>query len=313
MAPFIRLTKSPYLLLFLLSLLITSCDDSDSEEANKFEVPVFDASVSTRSILAGESVTFIDKSTKVHKRVWSFPDGEAVYESDSIVTVTYKYGGEYIAKLTVTFIDNSTKIRQDTIVVEGKSKPVDPEITGASYGVYTEHTNVTAGKAIAFVSANQFVFKELGDDNFHGEKAKGFTVDGTGPGSGDWAMGLVQYSGGAQDDLSQFANGYLNLALKSTSTGNIRIRIRGVGLDAFLVLTEAGKEYGFARDGAWHMLSIPVADIMAAIPEADRAGKLIKVTEPLILRSDVGVDIRTVNNYNFDVDNIFYTINKPVY
>jgi hypothetical protein len=306
-------------LIFLAATLFSCSGEEDTREVELFDPPVLDASVSSHTTQAGEAVTFIDNSKKVHKRLWSFKDAtEVVYESDAIVHVSYKYGGEYITKLTVTFIDNSVQEQQDTIIVEGNPMPVDPVITGDTYGVYTEHNNVTAGKPVDFQSANQFVIKET-TETFHGDKAKAYVVDGTGAGAKTFAFGIVIFSASATDNLSAFADGYLNVALRSTSADNLRVRIRGNGgLNDWVTLTAAGEEYGFKRDGNWHMISIPVADIFntqhPGITAEQRATFLSQVKEPFMLRSDDVADITALpGGFNFDVDNIYYSENLPQY
>jgi hypothetical protein len=309
------------LLLILFTLwLLTSCNDNDSNEVQLFEPGKMEASSSTNAVMAGEKITFTDMSTKVHIRSWNFPGGTPSISTDSIVTVTYVKGGDFTALLKVTFIDNINRTQEFPITVteiveeEEEEENNEPEITGATYGVFTEYSNVTPGKPIWFVNSNAFINKKLTDDPYEGQTAQSFIVDGTGPGADKtWAMGIIQAKDGVKVDLSQFVNGYLNVALKSISTGAIKIRIRGTGLDASLPLTSEGKEYGFERDGKWHMLSIPLADIMKAIPEANRATALSQVNDLLILRSGDGVNVSTLGNYNFDVDNVFYSENLPKY
>ncbi|MCV9387256.1 carbohydrate-binding protein [Reichenbachiella ulvae] len=61
-------------------------------------------------------------------------------------------------------------------------------------------------------------------------------------------------------DLSAFETGYLHIAMKSSATETLEMRIN-VGLQEDLVLFEAGSDpYGFARDGQWHELEIPLSD-----------------------------------------------------
>ncbi|MEL7144799.1 MAG: discoidin domain-containing protein [Bacteroidota bacterium] len=63
-------------------------------------------------------------------------------------------------------------------------------------------------------------------------------------------------------DLSAYNNGFLNIAMKSNAAETIEMRVN-VGLASGLIVFESGNDpYGFARDGQWHQLQIPVSDFV---------------------------------------------------
>lgn len=299
----------------LMISLVYGCSDSeDTWDAELFEPGTFQASADKDAIARGETITFSDASTKVHTRLWTFPSGVPSSSTEAEVVVTFPKGGDYTARLQVTFVDNTIRTQNFSVAVEGPPGSSEPVITGATYGILSEHQNVpqAAATPIWFINSNAFTNKAYeGADPFEGNYSHSFIVP-----SGNtqtWAMSLIQAKEGAVVNLSQFASGYLNLALKSTSTGSLRLRIRGTGIDTFIVLPQTGNNYGFTRDGQWHMLSIPMADILTAIPEGERATRLSQVKDLLILRSHDPEDIRTMNNFNFDIDNIYYSEHLPEY
>lgn len=318
------------LILLMSVVLVTSCNkDDNTYPLTVFEHPTFKVSVSEDTVPWKGTVTFIDSSTKVHSRSWVFQPGPTVNQiNDSTVQLTYPWGGRFAYKASITFIDNTVQTRQDSITVLGPLQPKDPVITGLSYNIYSEHPNITAGKSIAFQASNQFVAKNIvGFGNtFHGNAAQSWVVDGTGVGAKTFAFGILIFVAApgsttlTQDNLSAFADGYLNVAIRSKSSGNIRIRIRNAAgtLNDWKTLTAAGAEYGFKRDGNWHQLSIPIVDIFAlnhsTLTSAQRAALLTAVREPFDIRSDDVVDITaTPGGFNFDLDDIFYSVNKPKY
>lgn len=82
-----------------------------------------------------------------------------------------------------------------------------------------------------------------------------------------WGMAL---SAPATDDLTEFkAAGHLKFSLKTTYAGKLEVGFftKGDGTaiigNADVYLAIASGQYGFVNDGAWHEVSIPIADIAA--------------------------------------------------
>jgi hypothetical protein len=72
-------------------------------------------------------------------------------------------------------------------------------------------------------------------------------------------------------DLSEYAEGYLNFVMKTTSNSSFNVRITD-GVNKPKVNFVSGADpYGFVRDGEWHKVSIPVADFIALTPELNMA------------------------------------------
>lgn len=315
--------QSFMLLCMFLAVLASSCEDDADETTprDNVEVGEIDATSDKTTIQAGESIKFIDMSTQVKTRAWTFPGGDPNTSTDSVVTVTYASGGTFNAVLDITFLDNANAQEIIEITVEGGEEEPKLTVTGATYAVYTEEDLITQGEAVPaadfkFTESNHWLIRDYIADPFEGNEAVEFILDPDYSGSqSSWAMGILQ-TGGDAVDLSAFASGYLNMAIKSSSDGNINVRLRNniAGGNYMLLLTAEGEEYGFKRDGNWHFISIPIEDIMEGISLAERETFLATFTEFLILRSDDSENVTLAEpDYTFYLDNVFYSVNKPAY
>lgn len=281
-------------------LLLTSC----GEETHQWETVLFEAGTINATVNGqerdvadsirldeGMSVTYTDLSTNQFSRNWVFQGGTPATSTDSVVTVMYRTGGKYKATLMSKYRDNQTKTISYNVKVVGI-----PNDYGVTYGIFTDDPSITMmPNSLIVQNINQFP-GEIIADAFEGTKAYKFTPSGT----SDWAMASL--NAGSAVDLSTFASGFYNIAVRSTSLGNILIRVRsGGGGNAVLRFTAAGEEYGFKRDGAWHMLKIPVS----ALKTLDVNFNIASVTDFVLLRSEG--DVRTFENYIFYVDNVFFS------
>jgi hypothetical protein len=82
-----------------------------------------------------------------------------------------------------------------------------------------------------------------------------------------WGWGLAQGLPSSAEDLSNFATaGYLNVSIKTTYAGKIELGFltgdttSGSAYDVYIPI--ASGQYGYVNDGAWHNVSIPIADIV---------------------------------------------------
>lgn len=112
------LSKFKFLLLLLLAIGTFSCGEEDPV-VELFEKGQVSATSTSTSIMAGETVTFEDNSSKVQSLSWTFDGGSPASSTAANVTVTYDAGGIYEAVLAVKFIDNTTEEKVFTIDVEG--------------------------------------------------------------------------------------------------------------------------------------------------------------------------------------------------
>ncbi|KEO72689.1 PKD domain-containing protein [Anditalea andensis] len=285
--------KIPALMLGL-TMLLGACVGSENELVLP-EPPVMAASVNATDILAGESIVFTDNSTKVYQRSWSFTGGEPATSEEQEVTVMYARGGTYLASLSLTYIDNRVETKEFTIEVEG---PEEPEVPTLAF--YSENPNHDETAAIKWQRNNQFTISEISSGTYEGAKALSFTTDG----SSDWAMATITPESGTVD-LSEFAAGAYNFAIRSTSTGTLDIRLQSAGNNAVIRFTASDEQYGFKRDGEWHKVSIPLADFKANRPGLNLAA----INALMVLRSDG--DVRTANNYDFYIDDFYVSMPIP--
>ena len=85
--------------------------------------------------------------------------------------------------------------------------------------------------------------------------------------SANWAMSYIRYDAGV--DLNEYADGYLNFAMKTTSTSSFNIRVTDGSIKPKIDFIDGADPYGFMRDGEWHTVSIPIADYLALSPDLD--------------------------------------------
>ncbi|MCD8538468.1 MAG: hypothetical protein LRY55_00940 [Leadbetterella sp.] len=282
----------------VLVALMTACENDEAGKVTLFEPGKLEASASTTGIKFGETITYTDLSTKVHRRNWIFPGGTPGSSTDSVVSVTYAAGGSFKAVLNVVFIDNQKgQYSFDVEVEKDPDKEIPDYDYGKTFGLYTEMPSITPGiSSVMAIDMNQFPPTRV-SDALEGVEAFRFAATG----SSDWAMAALQQGNGQPINISAFEKGYYNVALKSECQANILLRVRSNGGgNAIFTFTAAGEEYGFKRDGRWHLVSIPVADIRAKDPNLN----LSQVTDFLLFRSAPG-DVRTIDNYVFYVDHVF--------
>jgi exo-beta-1,3-glucanase (GH17 family) len=105
-----------------------------------------------------------------------------------------------------------------------------------------------------------------------------------------WGWGVFISPTDVVPDLSAFASaGILNFSIKTAYTGRLKIgfqsTIGGATKDLFIDVGTSGS-YGFARDGAWHSLSIPITAILDANPgvtAASAQAKLATIVTPFVI------------------------------
>ena len=84
-----------------------------------------------------------------------------------------------------------------------------------------------------------------------------------------WGM-LYQSRAGTTTNLSNFANGALHLSLKTTYVGKLEVALLGLTRDGDPIeayLSFSSGQYGYANDGAWHEVTIPIKDITSKYPK----------------------------------------------
>ncbi|MBD1426198.1 hypothetical protein [Sphingobacterium arenae] len=290
--------KIRYIISCVMMMFFAACGEEETFPITLFEPGKIAADASGVDIKFGEYIIYTDRSTKVQSRNWAFPGGTPGTSTDSVVTVYYPLGGSFKAILNVVFIDNQRGQHAFDIEVEPDPNNQIPDYDyGVTYGIYTEHPDIISRLALVrSVDMNHFPGIRV-SDAFEGVEAYKFGATG----ESDWAMGALEDGRGQYIDISSFENGYYHIGLKSSSLAPMLIRIRSAGGgNAVFEFTASGEEYGFKRDGNWHLVSIPVAHIKQKDPNIN----LAQITEFILFRSGSG-DVRTFDNYTFFVDHVF--------
>lgn len=108
-----------------------------------------------------------------------------------------------------------------------------------------------------------------------------------------WGWGMTRALPTTADNLSNFeATGTLNFSIKTSYAGKIEVGfLTGSGSSAYDVyLTLSPGQYGYANDGAWHAVAIPISEIKKAGAKAfgnensaTSVFDLSKVTNPFVI------------------------------
>ena len=137
-----------------------------------------------------------------------------------------------------------------------------------------------------------------------------------------WGWGLAQGLPGSAEDLSNFqATGMLNFSIRTTYAGKIEVGFltgdttSGSAYDVYLAI--APGQYGYVNDGAWHRVSIPIADItphgaMAFGMTDPNKSKLdlTKVTNPFVIAdryAQTGKPENTGDTTKIYIDEVFWS------
>lgn len=290
-----HIAKLNYFIL-ALSLSLLSCD-SDVREVYLYKKGQLEATSTNTSIKAGETITYTDSSTKVRAIKWTFQGGSPGSSAEPNVVVKYIKGGSYTTTLEITYVDN--QIEKKTFAVEVQAPVIPPVVVPVDgLKIYSDNPDFTKTAAtLNWVSSNQFVIADNADGGYEGA-FKSFTLPATPPAAeAKWAMAILQFA--AVTDISSYT--YLNLAVRTTSTGKIRFRMKDASNTGYVEFDATSNLYGLKRDGNWNMVKIPIADYKKQNPALD----LTKIKDILVLRSVDPEDVRALNNYTFGIDHVY--------
>jgi len=214
------------------------------------------------------------------------------------LSTVYTEGFKLTESATVkTVAINNTRISN----VSSATFTVNPSVlVDQTFAIYTQDNSIAPGVEILSQTNNLFVIGTTSTGTYEGDVAMSFTTDM----SKDWAMVSLKPATPTVD-ISAFANGYYNFAIKSSSNGTILVRLQSSGQKGIITFDATSDKYGFKRDGGWHLVSIPIADFLANNPNLDLAA----ITDLMVLRSDS--DIRLFNNYDFCIDHFYLSLMKP--
>jgi beta-glucanase (GH16 family) len=199
------------------------------------------------------------------------------------------------AKMYVDYIRVYQQDGEGQMVVTPPASP-----TADEYGVFTENPLITEKLVLDDISNSLQIWENT---LLPLENAPSY--DGTGvmafyaPPSGTWyGFGLNSTAG---IDLSHYSGGYLNFSMRTSSNLDFWVGVMDKnGAEANINFVNGSDPYGFARDGQWHVVSIPVSEIISQ-----------------------GVDLSVVDNVfmlggegavtNILVDDVYYSVSdSPV-
>ena len=206
----------------------------------------------------------------------------------------------------------------------------DAVVSGSRFTVYADSVPTGATAAVA-TGADLF-----GWDNpptaFGGEEDAGVRVDGA---PGDVANGLVVKpvpkpwgwglliapgNGTVVANLSAYeATGNLNFSIKTTYPGKLEVGFYtgsgASGFDVYMLLSSGS--YGYANDGNWHAVSIPIRDIKPSGNKgsgnegsASSVFDLSKVSNPFVIADrfgKTGNNQASASNTKIYIDNIYWS------
>ena len=283
-----------------LMCIFTACNESSNDYLRPGELfPKADKG----TIFVGESVLFTDYSTRVESRRWSFEGGNPSSSEEQQVEVNYAVAGSYDATLEITFEDGSTVSENLTISVNNEYVPL-VNVEGPTYVFYSEDQDLPQDHPAFTLNRSGVAKVGFVGGAFEGNEAINVSYD---PDREPNTFIMLQTNKVGTADLTEYIDGYLNLAMKSTSSDPILVRIEGGGANSS-ARVNAG-DYGFERDGSWHFISIPIADVLADIATEDGKLALLGSFDQFRLRNVTGA--MTKETFDFTVDFIFFSVNKP--
>jgi hypothetical protein len=229
--------------------------------------------------------------------------------------------------------------RKARLVVQGlypntiwSTSPAADSSTPAVYSPKLESTAITADRYSVFADAVVSGESKLAAFNWYGwengDAGWAGTTTAVGGSYGanfatvapstekNWGWGVFVSPRTDAPDLSAFAtNGTLNFSIKTTYSGTLKIGFQSTlgssVKDLFISVgtTTGGGSYGFARDGNWHVMSIPISAILSANPSvaaSSDAAKLASVLNPFVL-ADVHPTNVTNGTEQIYVDEIYWS------
>ncbi|MGQ7947539.1 PKD domain-containing protein [Flavobacterium sp. WC2509] len=291
----IHIFKLKYFIL-ALSLSLLSCQEDVREVTLYTKGQILEATSTKLDIKYGETVTYNESATKVRAVKWTFEGGSPGTSLEPNVVVKYAVGGTYTATLEVTHTDNVVEKRTFIVQVE-KAPPVPPTPPIDGLKIYADNDNFTdkpVAVNLTWVIGTNFVATKFPNGGFEGGYSS-LTLPN--PVVNTYAHAYLSFT--ATQDITAYA--YYNLAIRTTSNAKMRIRMNDSSGAQGYVLLDGTNPYGLIRDGDWHMVKIPIADIKKQNP----ALKFNLIKDILVLRTIDGDDVAKLNNCTWDIDNVY--------
>jgi beta-glucanase (GH16 family) len=164
------------------------------------------------------------------------------------------------------------------------------------YGIFTDNPLITEGFVVDNVNNNMFVWNKTVTFNefypaYEGENVHSYKSSGA-----EIWFGFGYHSENLLN-FKAYANGYLNISMRTKSTGEFYVGIDGNDKSGVINFKSGSDTYGFKRDGEWYHLNIPFTEF-----------------------TNQGVDLATINHVfktggasigDIAIDNIYYSEALP--
>lgn len=112
------------------------------------------------------------------------------------------------------------------------------------------------------------------------------------------------YAATKRRNLLNFAAGYLNLSIKTTSTGAFKVGLNGGNDgDAWVSFIKGADPFGFVRDGQWHKVSIPMTRFSGA--------DFSDIRQFFMVASDDSGGLHVSPGQIYEFDEIYWSENAP--
>jgi hypothetical protein len=158
-------------------------------------------------------------------------------------------------------------------VIYSETEPVS-----GIYGIYTNNPAITDKFGIDNITGHLYNWDNTVQFNdnipaYEGEDVLSFSSQG---GAGWWGWGIFSDN---PLNLTHFSEGYLHLSLNTQSTETFTIGIHGANDTRGEISFQNGNDpYGFERDGTWHQLVIPMADLIAGGLDLSACGNILTMS-----------------------------------
>ncbi|MXN90601.1 carbohydrate-binding protein [Flavobacterium sp. Sd200] len=177
-------------------------------------------------------------------------------------------------------------------------------------GVFTERAITNTNRGETPVNNGSFVITTV-SEAYEGSRAYLYHYDPVN--SGNTGNGFaLSIMAPATSPLNASAYGFYNIALKTSTTKNLRLRMNTSAGNYWITLNSTtDATYGMARDGAWHALKIPVADFKLNGNGAAITSNLDKITGVLVMRTDdadYATYSTTAGAFDWYVDDIYFSV-----
>lgn len=275
-------------------------------EAGNFD---FEFMVASANPAGGKSIQLqaVDQNTGVATTLGETGDfestgGDTVFTGKIISSIALPEGSN---TLRFRYTGSDTNLDKVNVIGVAPTPPIE------GLGVFTERAITASNPGETPVNNGSFVITLLNSGAYEGTNAYLYHFDPVNSGNtgNGFALSIMDPS---TSPLDATPYNYYNIALKTNSTKNLRVRMNtSVGNYWITLSTATDANYGMARDGAWHSLKIPIADF-----KKDGNGEALtansdKITACLVMRSD-DADYATYSStegaFDWYIDDIYYSV-----